>query len=84
MKLVDPGKTKVNLQLQDQAIINSDVNNEADIAQSKLLMNNAPVLTNSDALDDSEVQQDNVQNNQTKVLAAFRCRVLLQKINFGH
>jgi hypothetical protein len=69
-EILDPGKTKVNLQLQDQAIINSDVNNEADIAQSKLLMNNAPVLTNSDALDDSSTAgQRTKQSNQG--VAAF-------------
>ena len=69
-EILDPGKTKINLQLQDQAIINSDVNNEADIVQSKLLMNNAPVLTNSDALDDSSTNgQRTKQANQG--IAAF-------------
>ena len=69
-EILDPGKTKINLQLQDQAIINSDVNNEADIAQSKLLMSNAPVLTNSDALDDSSTSgQRTKQANQG--IAAF-------------
>jgi hypothetical protein len=69
-EITDPGKTKVNLQLQEQSIINVDVNNEADIIQSKLLMNNAPVLTNSDALDDaSTAGQRTKQANQG--LAAF-------------
>ena len=45
--VTNPGKTEVNLQLQDQAIINTDVNTFADIAQEKLDMQNAPVLTNS-------------------------------------
>jgi hypothetical protein len=68
--ILDPGSVKVNLQLQDEAVVNTDVNNSADIAQSKLLMNNAPVLTNSDALDDSSTSgQRTKQANQG--IAAF-------------
>ena len=69
--ITDGGKTTINLQLQDEAIINSDVNNEADILQSKLLMNNAPVLTSSAASfeDESTLGQRTKQANQG--LAAF-------------
>ena len=68
--ILDPGSVKVNLQLQDEAVVNTDVNNSADIAQSKLLMGNAPVLTNSDALDDSSTSgQRTKQANQG--IAAF-------------
>ena len=68
--ILDPGSVKVNLQLQDEAVVNTDVNNSADIAQSKLLMNNAPILANSDALDDgSTAGQRAKQANQG--LAAF-------------
>jgi len=66
----DPGKTEINLQLQDEAIINSDVNTFADIAQVKLDMNNAPVLSNSLSFEDDSVSgQRTKQANQG--IAAF-------------
>jgi hypothetical protein len=67
----DGGRTLINLQLQDEAVIDSDVNNEADIQQSKLLMNNAPVLPSSAASfeDASTLGQRTKQSNQG--LAAF-------------
>ena len=69
--ITDGGRTLINLQLQDEAVIDSDVNNEADIQQSKLLMNNAPVLTSSAASfeDASTAGQRTKQANQG--LAAF-------------
>ena len=68
--ITDPGSVKVNLQLQDEAVINTDVNTSADIQQSKLLMSNAPILANSDSLDDgSTAGQRTKQANQG--LAAF-------------
>ncbi len=76
-QLLDPGSTKVNLQLQAQSIINADVNNEADIIQSKLDMNNAPVLTNSNNFEDaSTAGQRTKQANQG--LAAFNADVFAE------
>ena len=68
--ITDNGKTEVNLQLQDQAVINSDVNNEADIQQSKLLMNNAQVYTNSLAFEDASVAGQRIKQSR-QGLAAF-------------
>jgi hypothetical protein len=69
--VTDGGRTLINLQLQDEAVIDSDVNNEADIQQSKLLMNNAPILSSSAASfeDASTLGQRTKQANQG--LAAF-------------
>ena len=69
--MTDGGRTLINLQLQDEAVIDSDVNNEADIQQSKLLMNNAPVLSSSAAsFEDGSVSgQRTKQANQG--IAAF-------------
>jgi len=63
-------KVDVNLQYQEQSLINKDVNTEADIAQEKLKMNNAPVLQNSTNLDDASTSgQRTKQANQG--VAAF-------------
>jgi hypothetical protein len=69
--ITDGGRALINLQLQDEAVIDSDVNNEADIQQSKLLMNNAPVLSSSAASfeDASKLGQRTKQASQG--LAAF-------------
>lgn len=63
-------KTEINLQLQDQSIINTDVNTFADIAQEKLKLNNAPILPNSNNfVDASTGGQRTKQANQG--VAAF-------------
>lgn len=60
-----PGRTEVNLQLQEQSIINADVNTFADINQVKLKLNNAPVLPNSLAFEDASTNgQRTKQSNQ--------------------
>ena len=61
--IIFPGETKINLQLQDEAVVNSDVNTYADISQNKLKLNTAPVLTNSNYFEKTTVTlqlQDNV------------------------
>ena len=64
------GKTEINLQLQEEAVINADVNTFADIAQVKLNMDNAPVLSNSNNFEDpSYLGQRVKQANQG--IAAF-------------
>jgi hypothetical protein len=68
--VTNTGATEVNLQLQDEAIINTDVNNEADIAQSKLLMNNAQVYTNSLDFEDPSTAGQRVKQSR-QGLAAF-------------
>lgn len=42
--------TTINLQIESQAILNSDINDDAGIAQSKLMMNRAKPLTSSAGL----------------------------------
>lgn len=42
--------TTINLQIEPQAILNSDINDDAEVSQSKLMMNRAKPLTNSAGL----------------------------------
>ena len=69
--ITDGGRTLINLQLQDEAVIDSDVNNEADIQQSKLLMNNAPVLSSSAASFEDASTSGQRTKQASQGLAAF-------------
>ena len=64
--------TEIDLQIEDQAIINSDVNNDAKISQSKFMMKRAKTIASSTGLygiDDDDTLGRTGQGNRG--LAAF-------------
>jgi hypothetical protein len=63
------GKTEINLQLQEEAVMNADVNTYADIAQEKLNMDNAPVLSNSNSFEDGTYNGQRVKQANQGVAA---------------
>ena len=62
-------KVDINFQYQPESLLDKDVNTEADIAQEKLKMNNAPVLNDSSALDDATVSGQRVKQANQGVAA---------------
>ena len=64
--------TEIDLQLEAQSIINSDINDDANIAQNKIMMNRAGTLADSTGLLGVDGDGTNGRTGQTsRGLAAF-------------